>query len=304
MPLAAMEFEMPTGIIDDISKAIVEGQMLKSTSMRAVLNSCKLFAEVTGVKEQQKSKDVGPEGSLRVALDRFATPVPPYAASGIGRDRNMRLNVPPNTASGEDHDGNTWLKQPIDVGTHEGASVPLYGACLEEPGGNMWLHSQTWAPPECTSSTLPSGTTVMIRNLPSKYTPQLLMWELDNAGFMRQYDYLYIPTGSRKGKNRGFAFVNFASVAIAESFRLAFDGATFALYRIRRPLVIVPADIQGWANNYQHQQLAPTHPFRMTPVFFRPLAAFRQVDSSSMELPGHQFALGQRRVITASYSQS
>jgi len=261
---------MSNGISDDISSDEQKLHMLTSTSFRAVLNSCKLFIEVTGVKEEQISTDMGRGGgSLRSALGRFATPVPPYASSGKEQDGNMP-HVPPSTASEEECDSNIWLKQARDVEILGGATVPLYGACAEELDENVWLNSQTWAPPQFTSSMLCGGTTVMIKNLPSKYTPRLLMSELDNAGFMGQYDYLYIPTGSRKGKNRGFAFVNFASMAIAENFRCTFDGATLALHPVRRPLVIVPADIQGWANNVQHQQAAPTHPCRMTPVFFSP----------------------------------
>jgi len=127
----------------------------------------------------------------------------------------------------------------------------------------------------------------MIRNLPIKYTPSLLMRELDNAGFVNQYDYLYVPSGSRKGNNRGFGFANFTSVAIADRFRRVFDGAKFSLHPAKRPLVIVPADIQGWVNNFQHQQAAPTNSFRMSPLFFAPCTASRQVTSFSPELQGN-----------------
>jgi len=275
--LATKELKMSTRIIDDIfcgdevwRQALSEGQMLKNTSLRTVPNFLKLFTEVTGVTEEQISMDISHGGALCMALERFGTPVPPYRALT------------------EECDGNLCLKQPREVEIHEQASASLYNVCLEEPDGNMWLNSQTSSLPQCTSSTL-SGTTVMIRNVPSRYTPSLLMWELHNAGFMNQYDYLYIPAGNRKGKNRGFGFANFASVAIADRFRRMFDVATFSLHPVGRPLVIVPADVQGWVNNFQHQRAAPTHPFRIAPLFFAPCTGSRQVTSFyTKELQGNQ----------------
>lgn len=241
--------------------------MLQDTSLRAVPNSLKLFTEVTGVTEQQISMDTCRRGALCMARERFGTPVPPD----------------------------------LDAEIRAQASTSLYDASLEESDGNMWLTSQTSSLPQCTSRSL-SGTTVMIRNIPSTYTPSLLMWELDSAGFMNQYDYVYVPTGSRQGKNRGFGFVNFASVAIAERFRQMFDGATFSLHPVRRPLMIVPADIQGWVNNFQHQRAAPTNSFRMPPLFFAPCAASRQGASFSIELQGNmQHSSFETGMSTASY---
>jgi len=124
--------------------------------------------------------------------------------------------------------------------------------------------------PQCQGS---QYTTVMVRHLPRKYVPSQLMWELDQAGFAHQYDYVYIPAGSRRHQNRGYAFINFCSQAMAESFRRCFHDGFCVLFSSTRPLEVVPADIQGWANNFQHQMgapPAPSHVASMSPVFFQP----------------------------------
>jgi len=84
----------------------------------------------------------------------------------------------------------------------------------------MWLKFQS------TSSALElSGqTTLMIRRIQRKYTPKLLEWEISKAGSMNQFDYLHIPSGSKKGQNRGFAFVSFTTPAIADISRACLTG--------------------------------------------------------------------------------
>jgi len=197
--------------------------------------------------------------------------VPPNAASETELGVNMWLHhqsFPPCAAAcDKELDENQLPMQP---------SAPPCAPCESELKGNTWLEQpsfNSWDPPQSASSALElSGhTTVMIRHIQRKYTPKLLEWEIHKAGFMNQFDYLYIPSGSRKGQNRGFAFVNFATPAIAETFRCMFDGARFALYPTVRPLVIVPASIQGWADNFEHQQAAPTQAFRMAPLFLLPI---------------------------------
>lgn len=118
-------------------------------------------------------------------------------------------------------------------------------------------------------------TTLMIRHLPRKYMPSHLMWELDHAGFTDQYDYLYIPAGSRRHQNRGYAFINFRNQLMGERFQHVFHGGFFMLFSSARPLEIVPAYIQGLADNFQHQMAAPrasSHLDGMSPVFLHPIS--------------------------------
>jgi len=285
-----------------------EGHILTGSSLRRIVNSTTLFIEVTNVEREHSSMGMGCLGraspqlhggrGLHMLLSKYGTPVPLCTASMQSSDANLWLeqesdppnatsetdigedllltqsSVPPNTASATELDGNVWLKQP---------SVPPYGFCEGEFDGDLWLgqsSSSSSGPSQSTSSAqeLSGPTTVMINHLHRKYTPRLLEWEINNAGFTSQFDYVYVPDGGRKGQNRGFAFVNFATATIAGRFRHMFDGGTFVLFPSSRPMVIAPAHIQGWANNFQRLLFSPN---RMPPLFFRPFANSRQVTEFS-----------------------
>eukprot|EP00913_Durusdinium_trenchii_P008493 g7975.t1 len=54
-------------------------------------------------------------------------------------------------------------------------------------------------------------TTVMMRNLPNKYTQQMLLGELRDAGFHMQedFDFFYLPMDHSNCANLGYCFINF-----------------------------------------------------------------------------------------------
>lgn len=52
-------------------------------------------------------------------------------------------------------------------------------------------------------------TTVMLRNIPNRYTQSLLVQLLDESNFRSLYDFVYLPMDFRNGVNLGYAFVNF-----------------------------------------------------------------------------------------------
>ena len=54
-------------------------------------------------------------------------------------------------------------------------------------------------------------TTVMIRNIPNKYTQQKLLETLDSEGQQGRYDFLYLPIDQKNNCNVGYAFINFVS---------------------------------------------------------------------------------------------
>lgn len=52
------------------------------------------------------------------------------------------------------------------------------------------------------------STTVMLRNIPNRYTQGHLIDLLDENGFRSRYDFVYLPMDFRNGVNLGYAFVN------------------------------------------------------------------------------------------------
>lgn len=72
----------------------------------------------------------------------------------------------------------------------------------------------------------PSHTTVMLRNLPNRYTQYMLLTLLDEHGFERLFDFVYLPMDFRNGVNLGYAFVNLLSHQDAVNLMKTFHGFT------------------------------------------------------------------------------
>ncbi|RLN46141.1 hypothetical protein BBJ29_001922 [Phytophthora kernoviae] len=66
-------------------------------------------------------------------------------------------------------------------------------------------------------------TTLMIRNIPNKYTQQMLLAEI-NRNHRGNYDFFYLPIDFKNKCNMGYAFINFIEAAHIEAFHREFDG--------------------------------------------------------------------------------
>jgi len=112
-------------------------------------------------------------------------------------------------------------------------------------------------------------TTVMFRNIPSRYTQQSLLVELRAEGF--QPDYFYLPMDFKKNANAGYAFLNFGDEKEVAAFRGRFDGARLAI-RSAKLLQVVPAALQGYEANQAHMQHSAVmnhHRAEHGPLFMR-----------------------------------
>lgn len=67
------------------------------------------------------------------------------------------------------------------------------------------------------------ATTVMLRNIPNKYTRSMLVALIDEQGFKGQYDFVYLPMDFRQAVNLGYAFVNLLTHDGAMQFKAAFQ---------------------------------------------------------------------------------
>jgi hypothetical protein len=95
-------------------------------------------------------------------------------------------------------------------------------------------------------------TTVMMRNLPNKYSQQMLLEELQDAGFQQKFgfDFFYLPMDHSNSANLGYCFINFVDPAMANAFAAAFQGKKMRRFNSHKTVVVMPASIQGLDRNY------------------------------------------------------
>eukprot|EP00440_Ansanella_granifera_P035748 gb/GFBE01038777.1/.p1 GENE.gb/GFBE01038777.1/~~gb/GFBE01038777.1/.p1 ORF type:complete len:503 (+),score=107.26 gb/GFBE01038777.1/:1-1509(+) len=98
--------------------------------------------------------------------------------------------------------------------------------------------------------------TVMMRNLPNKYTQKLLVEEIHLAGFKDTYDFLYLPMDHQTGANRGYAFINFITPLMAQKFKQRYEGVSMKSFNSTKIVNVNPAALQGFLANYEHYSTA------------------------------------------------
>lgn len=99
-----------------------------------------------------------------------------------------------------------------------------------------------------------SITTMMIRNLPNKYTSQMLVEELNLLGLNNLFDFVYVPTDQLTRWNVGYGFVNFINAEAAKECARTMTGYKFCRCnpRQQRDIQVVPAHMQGLRKNLEH----------------------------------------------------
>jgi len=97
-------------------------------------------------------------------------------------------------------------------------------------------------------------TTLMLRNIPNKYTQNALMQEINGMGFSGTFDFFYLPMDIHNRSNVGYAFINFLVSEEAHRFRSSFVGHEFQRFRSRKVGTVCDAHLQGLAANIRHFQ--------------------------------------------------
>mmetsp|Transcript_33999 Transcript_33999/g.54267 ORF Transcript_33999/g.54267 Transcript_33999/m.54267 type:complete len:203 (+) Transcript_33999:64-672(+) len=94
--------------------------------------------------------------------------------------------------------------------------------------------------------------TVMMRNLPNKYSQRMLIDEIEDAGFSETYDFLYLPVDPESNANRGYAFLNFIEASNAKKFRDHYEGTQMKRFNSTKVVSVKPATLQGFDANYAY----------------------------------------------------
>lgn len=98
-------------------------------------------------------------------------------------------------------------------------------------------------------------TTMMVRNIPNRYTQKELIREMESLGFAGTYDFVYLPMDKATMGNVGYAFVNFVNHESARRCMEVFDQYMFKKHRSKARAKIATvsvAHIQGLEANLRH----------------------------------------------------
>jgi len=153
------------------------------------------------------------------------------------------------------------IAPPPGLGPDTGGQDPRDGALrnLQDQVGHLqreletlMAHMEQQSDQPITSKQWHNVVTVMMRNLPNKYTQRMLKAEIDAAGFDGLYDFLYLPIDRLYGANKGYAFINFVGHEHVAAFRSCFDSRPMRCFKSHKVVSVVPASWQGYAANYKH----------------------------------------------------
>ncbi|KAL6567325.1 hypothetical protein OROGR_000993 [Orobanche gracilis] len=96
-------------------------------------------------------------------------------------------------------------------------------------------------------------TTLMIKNIPNKYTSKMLMAAIDER-HRGTYDFLYLPIDFKNKCNMGYAFINMLSPSIIIPFYEDFNGKRWEKFNSEKVASLAFARIQGKAALVAHFQ--------------------------------------------------
>ncbi|KAL5796843.1 hypothetical protein ACOSQ2_001663 [Xanthoceras sorbifolium] len=96
-------------------------------------------------------------------------------------------------------------------------------------------------------------TTLMIKNIPNKYTSKMLLAAIDE-NHHNTYDFLYLPIDFKNKCNVGYAFINMVSPSHIISFYEAFNGKKWEKFNSEKVASLAYARIQGKSALVTHFQ--------------------------------------------------
>lgn len=103
-------------------------------------------------------------------------------------------------------------------------------------------------------------TTVMLRNIPNKYTREMLVKQL-NQDFKGCFDFVYLPIDFKNKCNVGYGFVNFRTSASCDEFISRYDGVDVRKclpgLNSKKIAGVTPARVQGLEENVRRLRTGP-----------------------------------------------
>eukprot|EP00928_Gymnodinium_smaydae_P091969 TRINITY_DN7573_c0_g1_i2.p1 TRINITY_DN7573_c0_g1~~TRINITY_DN7573_c0_g1_i2.p1 ORF type:complete len:302 (-),score=40.91 TRINITY_DN7573_c0_g1_i2:247-1152(-) len=159
--------------------------------------------------------------SFRLLNDNGDEPLINERLQDTSQSRLTNVEQVPNEADGDDSSISIPLNAPEQARWQSIQVQPDPGVHLHH--GNAPGRLRFFATHE-EEQTIENRTTVMLVNVPSRYTSSELIRTIDSAGFAGTYDFIYVPMVAGARTSSGFAFVNLVDASIAKKLFVEFDG--------------------------------------------------------------------------------
>lgn len=153
----------------------------------------------------------------------------------------------------------------------EDPAVPIPKLRLAQPGFTEADSRISTQPntPSVEDSLKDERTTVMLRNIPNKYSQRMLLDEINNLGFEGLYDFFYLPIDYRNKCNVGYCFVSFVHNDAARRFMEKMIGYKLPGFNSQKICEVSWARVQGLKANIQHYRNSPVNSINIPE--YRPL---------------------------------
>merc|ERR1719409_1817257 len=115
-------------------------------------------------------------------------------------------------------------------------------------------------------------TTIMLRNIPNRYSQSCLIEEINGVGFSGRYDFFYLPMDVHNRTNVGYAFINFLTPQDALRFSRTLTNYKFQQHSSQKIATVSPAHIQGLVRNLLHfsnRAVAQSRDIQYRPIVVR-----------------------------------
>ena len=100
-------------------------------------------------------------------------------------------------------------------------------------------------------------TTVMLRNIPNKYSRDMVLDVLHKSGYRCKYNFFYLPIDFRNRCNLGYCFINFDRTETAEAFMTQFHNYKLPGFNSQKVCQVGLARVQGQHENIEHYRNSP-----------------------------------------------
>ncbi|XP_020252006.1 protein MEI2-like 2 isoform X1 [Asparagus officinalis] len=192
------------------------------------------------------------EGSLMMNYARSPMNSVALLSGHISDNGSPNFRMLPSQRMGPSFFGNAPYSGFGTIG-YEGLTERTRSRRVDNNGSQLDSKKQYQLDLEKIASGEDTRTTLMIKNIPNKYTSKMLLAAIDET-HKGTYDFLYLPIDFKNKCNVGYAFINMVSSSHIVSFYQTFNGKKWEKFNSEKVASLAYARIQGTAALVTHFQ--------------------------------------------------